>query len=131
MDLLRSQGIIVSYSDCRHFCIGSNADRHLEYDENSEWTYYTVLGIPTDIDVSLHQKALRFQGGGDPNSIGFQDHVINKYNGNYYDATCGSGPYEISQSGYLQYLRENVEIHVGETVYSDDALSLADFIDLD
>ena len=129
MDLLRSQGINASYSESTTFRIGSSDDKHFVYDTTKKRTYHTILGIAEPLTpVSLQQTASRFQGGGNPNSVGFQNHVINIYDGNYYDATCGAGPYECSNDGFLQYLRENCAIRVGLTTYSGDDLFLNDFM---
>ena len=122
------QGINASYSDCESFELVSNSQRNLEYSRR----YKRIVWVDgNDIEhniVSLHQNGRRFQGDGDPNSIGFQNHVINKYGGNYYDATCGKGPYEVSLNGFLDYLRENVSILIeGEAFYTGTDLSITDF----
>ena len=128
VDLLRSQGIVANYNECESFFIIPNSLRKLRYSRDfGKIVWVDDLEIEHDI-VSLQQTAKHFQGGGDPNSIGFQDHVINKYNGNYYDATCGRGGYEVSINGFLDYLRENVTIKVGtEALYSGTDLSITDF----
>ncbi|MBO4548533.1 MAG: hypothetical protein J5758_04885, partial [Abditibacteriota bacterium] len=125
VDLLRSQGINASYSDFEHFKIGPNPDRNFVYND-IEGKVMWHFGIDWDI-VSLQQTASRFQGGGYPNNAGFQDHVINIYDDNYYDATCGAGPYTKSMVGFTRYLWDNVAIKVGLNTYSGDDLHIIDF----
>ncbi|MBQ9359278.1 MAG: transglutaminase domain-containing protein [Abditibacteriota bacterium] len=127
VDLLRSQGIPASYSDCESFSIGPNSDRGFLYNPVNRRVYKTVG--TTDHYLKLIQTAARYQGGGHPDLACFQDHVINKYDGNYYDATCGAGPYEVSQTGFLQYLQNNVRIRVGttQTFYQGSDLVIEDF----
>ena len=58
----------------------------------------------------------------------FSDHAINIYNNKLYDATCGKGGYDYSQSGFLQYLRENCSVAVyGNIVCSGDDLQTSYF----
>ena len=125
VDLLRSQGLNVGYSDCEEFQIGPNPDRSFVYDD-VEGKVMWHFGTDWDI-VRLKQTASRFQGGGHPNSGDFQDHVINIYDDNYYDATCGAGPYTKSMVGFTRYLWDNVAIKVGLNTYSGDDLHIIDF----
>ena len=124
MDLLRSQGIDANYNDNEPFSIFPNPNRQYEY-IHGHGVVFSDSGIVRS--VKLEQKASRYQGGGHPDLADFQDHVINIYDGNYYDATCGAGPYEESQSGFLQYLRENVRITSGDLVCQGDNLVIEDF----
>ena len=62
-----------------------------------------------------------------PSSSGI---IYNIYDGNYYDATCGAGPCECSDAGFLQYLRDNCRICVGNTEYTGFDLYLVDFMDV-
>ncbi|MBO4548747.1 MAG: transglutaminase domain-containing protein [Abditibacteriota bacterium] len=127
VDLLRSQGISASYSDCESFRIGPNPARGFIYNPVLKRVYKTIG--QTNHYLKLIQTADRYQGGGHPDLACFQDHVINKYNGNYYDATCGAGPYEVSEAGFLNYLRNNVRIRVGttQTFYEGNDLVIEDF----
>lgn len=77
--------------------------------------------------VELKQEGTSFQGGGVPNAAHFADHVINVYDGKYYDVTCGVGPYDsldlyIQANAYIKW----IPINLG-TEYEDHDLTIADF----
>jgi hypothetical protein len=111
---------------CRIFAASQNPSIGLFYDNERK----TILSNTNDRQTVcyLRQTADHYQGNCDPDSVDFIEHVINVYNGNLYDATCGAGPYEASNAGLLQYYRGNCGIDINGHVYKGDELEFNDFV---
>ena len=130
VDLLRSQGIVAYYqNNATSFTIGAIANANIGFNPINGHAFYYGNNYPQNSPVCLRQQGTRFQGGGNPNAVNFQNHVINTYNSKLYDATCGKGEYAYSPNGFLQYLRENCYITINnETVLPGSALEINYFL---
>ena len=107
VDLLRSQGISANYVDNVYaFHIGTIPSANIVYDADAHEAYYNGNQYSQNSYICLRQQAKKYQGGGHPDRVIFQDHAINIYDGNYYDATCGNGGYDT----FEEYLQENCSI---------------------
>ncbi|MBQ9358315.1 MAG: transglutaminase domain-containing protein, partial [Abditibacteriota bacterium] len=124
VDLLRSQGIPANYIDnVFAFWVKEIPSEFIAYDQIRGEAYYYGNLVPDYDAVRIIQKGPRFQGGGHPVLAFFADHAINLFNNKLYDATCGKGGYDYSESGFLQYLVENTSVAIyGNIVCSGEEL---------
>ncbi len=115
VDLLRSQRIDADYfNNVLNFRIDAIPSAYIGYNPFSGGAFYYGVQYGINSPVRLRQKPTRFQGGGHPESVNFQNHAINMYNNKLYDATNGKGGYDCTKSGFRQYLQENCYITVGD-----------------
>jgi hypothetical protein len=112
---MRSQGVDCNYNeDVFRFQIGTIPSADIEYNSVTKQTTYTGNQYSSNSVVCLRQHGTKFQGNGDPDSVNFPNHAINKFYNKLYDATCGKGGYDCDYFGIMQYLQENCYITILE-----------------